>query len=202
MSYSSRPHGLQPTRLLRPWDFPGKSTGVGCHCLLLVHGAVVDYSPGMQVKRLWLVVQWLSHVCLFATPWTTPGPSVHGVLQAIILEWVAISFSRGSSQARDRIHISCTGGWILYHWAIRKALKGFDYLFVKLRASVFFEKHELSCFLRKISMNIDLKAGLKVELSSAIKMLINSRMTCTQSFGSARMESYLVSGCAHSSRLT
>ena len=29
----SRPHGLQPTRLLRPWDFPGKSTGVACHCL-------------------------------------------------------------------------------------------------------------------------------------------------------------------------
>ena len=28
------PHGLQPTRLLRPWGFPGKSTGVGCHCLL------------------------------------------------------------------------------------------------------------------------------------------------------------------------
>ena len=28
------PGGLQPTRLLRPWDFPGKSTGVGCHCLL------------------------------------------------------------------------------------------------------------------------------------------------------------------------
>ena len=34
MSDSSWPHGLQPTRLLRPWDFPGKSTGVGCHCLL------------------------------------------------------------------------------------------------------------------------------------------------------------------------
>ena len=33
MSNSSRPHGLQPTRLLRPWDFPGKSTGVGYHCL-------------------------------------------------------------------------------------------------------------------------------------------------------------------------
>ena len=29
-----RSHGLQPTRLLLPWDFPGKSTGVGCHCLL------------------------------------------------------------------------------------------------------------------------------------------------------------------------
>ena len=34
VSDSSRPHGLQPTRLLRPWDFPGKSTGVGCHCPL------------------------------------------------------------------------------------------------------------------------------------------------------------------------
>ena len=35
MSNSLRAHGLQPTRLLRPWYFPGKSTGVGCHCLLL-----------------------------------------------------------------------------------------------------------------------------------------------------------------------
>ena len=34
VSNSLRPHGLQPTRLLHPWDFPGKSTGVGCHCLL------------------------------------------------------------------------------------------------------------------------------------------------------------------------
>ena len=34
MSDSLRPHGLQPTGLLCPWDFPGKSTGVGGHCLL------------------------------------------------------------------------------------------------------------------------------------------------------------------------
>ena len=34
VSDSSRPHGLQPTKLLCPWNFPGKSTGVGCHCLL------------------------------------------------------------------------------------------------------------------------------------------------------------------------
>ena len=34
LSDSQRPHRLQPTRLLRPWDLPGKSTGVGCHCLL------------------------------------------------------------------------------------------------------------------------------------------------------------------------
>ena len=34
MSNPQRPHGLQPTRLLHPWVFPGKSTGVGCHCFL------------------------------------------------------------------------------------------------------------------------------------------------------------------------
>ena len=34
VSDSWRPHGLQPSRLLRPLDFPGKSTGVGCHCLV------------------------------------------------------------------------------------------------------------------------------------------------------------------------
>ena len=34
VSDSLQPHGLQPTRLLHPWDFPGKSTEVGCHCLL------------------------------------------------------------------------------------------------------------------------------------------------------------------------
>ena len=34
MSDPQRPYGLQPSRLLCPWDFPGKSTGVGCHCLL------------------------------------------------------------------------------------------------------------------------------------------------------------------------
>ena len=48
-----------------------------------------------------------------------PGSSVHGVLQARTLEWVAISSSRGSSQPRDWTHvscISCIGRWILYHF--------------------------------------------------------------------------------------
>ena len=44
-----------------------------------------------------------------------PGSSVHGIFQARILEWVSISFSRGSSQARDWTHISCLGRRILYH---------------------------------------------------------------------------------------
>ena len=44
------------------------------------------------------------------------GPSVHGILQARILEWVAISFSRGSSQPKDQTHMACTDRQILYHW--------------------------------------------------------------------------------------
>ena len=53
-----------------------------------------------------------------------PGSSVHGIFQARILEWVAISFSRGSSWPRDWAHISCvscTAGRFFTHWAIREA---------------------------------------------------------------------------------
>ena len=43
-----------------------------------------------------------------------PGSSVHGILQARILEWVAISSSRGSSWPRDQTHVS----WFGYHWQV------------------------------------------------------------------------------------
>ena len=49
--------------------------------------------------------------------WSPSGSAVHGILQARILEWIAMPFSRGSSQPRDRTHISyvsCIGRWILY----------------------------------------------------------------------------------------
>ena len=46
MSDPQRPHGLQPTRLLRPRDFPGKSTGVGCCCLL--HGRAAAAAKSLQ----------------------------------------------------------------------------------------------------------------------------------------------------------
>ena len=57
MSDSVRPHRLQPTRLPRPWDSPGKNTEVGCHFLLQC----------MKVKRESHSVR---HVRLLATPWT------------------------------------------------------------------------------------------------------------------------------------
>ena len=49
-----------------------------------------------------------------------PGSSVHGISQARILEWIAISCSRGSSQPRNRTHVSCIGRQILYYWATRE----------------------------------------------------------------------------------
>ena len=54
VSDSSRPHGLQPTRLLHPWDFPGKSTGGGCHRLL--HFFCLD----MYIS---LTGRWKVHLC-------------------------------------------------------------------------------------------------------------------------------------------
>ena len=56
VSDSVRPHRRKPTRLPRPWDSPGKNTGVGCHLLL---------------QRKWKVkVKSLSRVQFFRTPWT------------------------------------------------------------------------------------------------------------------------------------
>ena len=50
-----------------------------------------------------------------------PGFSVHGILQARILEWVAIPFSRGSSQTRDRTQVSSFAGEFSNIWATREA---------------------------------------------------------------------------------
>ena len=57
--YSLRTHGLQPTRLLHPWDFLGKSTGVRCHCLLLKE-IISEYSlEGLMLK---LKCQYFGHL--------------------------------------------------------------------------------------------------------------------------------------------
>ena len=72
----------QPTRLPRPWDSPGKNTGVGCHFLL-------QY---MKVKRESEVPQSCPTL---SDPMdcSLPGSSVHGILLARVLEWGAIAFS-------------------------------------------------------------------------------------------------------------
>ena len=64
VSNSSRPHGLQPTRLLRPWDFPGKSTGVGCHCLLL-NGILLSHKK----KCIWICSNEVDETRAHYTEW-------------------------------------------------------------------------------------------------------------------------------------
>ena len=81
MSDSVRPHRRQPTRLLCPWNSPGKNTGVGCHFLLQC----------MKVKSESEVAQ----SCLtLSDPMdcTLPGFSLHGIFQARVVEWDAIAF--------------------------------------------------------------------------------------------------------------
>ena len=67
-----------------------------------------------------------SHVWLYVTLWTIaspPGSSVHGILQARTLLWIAIPFFRGSSWPRDQTRLPCIGKWILKHWTTREALQ-------------------------------------------------------------------------------
>ena len=78
------------------------------------------YQKGQIVKML--VTQPRPTLCnpLDCSP---PGSSVHGILQARILEWFAISFSRGSSQPRDRTQVSHIVGRFFTTWATRKVLQ-------------------------------------------------------------------------------
>ena len=76
--------------------------------------------------------------------YSPPGSSVHVIFQARKLEWVVISFSRGSSLARDQINILCTGRQMLYHWVTRSwTYKGLnqvgctEYFYASWEAAVF-----------------------------------------------------------------
>ena len=77
-----RPHRLQPTRLPRPWDSPGKNTGVGCHFLLQCMKVKIEREVTQSCLTL--------HNPMDCRP---PGSSIHGIFQARVLEWGAIAFS-------------------------------------------------------------------------------------------------------------
>ena len=82
MSDSVWPHKRHPTRLLCPWDSPGKNTGVGCHLLLQC----------MKVKSESEVTQSCPTL-IDPMDCSLPGSSIHGIFQARVLEWGAIAFS-------------------------------------------------------------------------------------------------------------
>ena len=90
---SVRSHRRQPTRLCRPWDSPGKNTGVGCHFLLQC----------MKVKSESEVAQSCPTL-RDPVACSLPGSSIHGIFQARVLEWGAIAFSTwGASDTLRRV---------------------------------------------------------------------------------------------------
>ena len=112
MSDSSQPHGLQLTRLLHPWDFPGKSTGVGCHCpLQMEYYSAIKRNTTESVLMRWMKLEpiiqsevsqkvkckYCMKVKVTQSYLTLCNPmdyTVPGILQARILELVAFAFSR------------------------------------------------------------------------------------------------------------
>ena len=128
MSNSLWPHGLYS-----PWNSPGQNTGVGsipfargssqprdqtqvCH---IACGFFTSWATRSEVK--WSEVAQSCPTLCNTMDCSPLGSSVHGISQARILEWVAISFSRGSSRLRDQTCVSCVGRRILYHWATWEA---------------------------------------------------------------------------------
>ena len=103
MSDSSRPHGLQPTRLLHPWDFPGKSTGVGCHCLLrsakvlsskmkaMVYGAGETHKkPPAAEENASLPISLCSFLCLDVKLGPFIGTTVSMFLSDFLLSYQSV----------------------------------------------------------------------------------------------------------------
>ena len=85
VSDSVQPHRLLPTRLLRPWDSPGKNTGAGCHFLL----QCMKVESESEVAQSCLTLNDPMECSL-------PGSSIHGIFWATELEWGAIAFSQYS----------------------------------------------------------------------------------------------------------
>ena len=83
-----------------------------------IHPSIYPFS-----KTLWNTCAVLSHVWLFAPPWTVArqAPLSMEILQAIVLEWVAMPSSRGSSPPRDQTQVSPIIGGFFTVWATRDA---------------------------------------------------------------------------------
>ena len=96
-----------------------------CFYLLIYLSSIYSHQNVNSGKAIHVCVQSCPTLCdpMDCNP---PGFSVHGIFQARILEWVAISYSKGSSQPRDQTCISCIScisRQILYHYTIWEARK-------------------------------------------------------------------------------
>ena len=124
-----------------PFPFPGDvpKPGIKPRSPVLRADFLLPVPPRKALKKIlhkdnsytfpWSEVKSLSHVRLCNPMDCSPsGSSVHGILQARILEWVAISFSRGFSQPKDRTQISRIAGRRFNLWATKEARVFFFFL--------------------------------------------------------------------------
>ena len=101
------------------------------YCLLIwnvILRGVVGLRCGyiyIYVKVKVLIAQWVS-LC-DSMDCRLPDSSIHGILQARILEWVAIPFSKGSSRPRNLTQVSCIAGRFFTVWATREAIYVYTY---------------------------------------------------------------------------
>ena len=102
----------------------GKLFLVSLTFMVKLHGSFLVSQTNISWREGWSEVQVLAlQPCLtLCNPvdYSRPGSSVHGVLQAKILEWVAIPFSKGSSAPKDRTQVSCMAGRFLTIWDTRE----------------------------------------------------------------------------------
>ena len=87
-----------------------------------VHSEYSNYESESEVTQLCLTL-WYPMDC------SLPGFSIHGIFQARVLKWVAISFSRGSSRPRDRTWVSHIAGRFFTVWATRKSQVCWEFWF-------------------------------------------------------------------------
>ena len=92
------------------------------YCLLQQHGWTLDIIIlSEKVLKMKMLVAHSCPTLCDTMDCSLTDSSVHGILQARILEWVAIAFSRGSSQPKDWTWISCTAGSLFTFWVTREA---------------------------------------------------------------------------------
>ena len=100
MSDSVQPQTRQPTRLLCPWDSPGRNAGMGCHFLL----QCVKVKSESEVAQSCPTLRDPMNCSL-------PGSSIHGIFQARVLEWGAIAFSIRINRVNKLEKIQISGNY-------------------------------------------------------------------------------------------
>ena len=164
VSDSMRLHRWQPTRLPRPWDSPGKNTGVGCHFLL-------------QCKQVKSESEVAQSCPTLSDPMdcSPPGSSIHGIFQAGVLEWGAIAFSVLNSRQCIYFRIICV--YILLRMCLyRLKLTKLDEQFIQTEKKNLFRASIVPWSLKKALSNI-LPVALCLPGGCRMKVIVNLART-------------------------